>query len=440
VRGFCLAIGALCIGASPAFAAAFELREFDANAQGTAYAGAAAGNDEAGYLFYNPAALGGVQDFDGSVGLSGLILHSSGTFDGTTAGATPAGGDRMPSGFVGDAILPAFAMRVRVFDKMALGFTFTTPYGESTHYPDGWTGRYFAQTTDLVAYNLTPVISYEILPKLTIAAGAQIQYSHAYLSEAIDFGTIGTVLGIPGAVPGEDDGFARLHGHGWGAGFVAGALWHATPELAIGVSYRSQIPQVLKGEEQFEYDSSGIAAAINSVSGAFTNAVGKADVPTPATVNAGARWRVTDRWTVLGGLEYTNWSTFHQLLVESTNPANPDDLTLTNWKNTWFGSIGAEYRIDNDWTVRGGTGYDTAAVPSETATPRIPDASRWWLSAGFGYRVRPTMDLDFAVSELFAPHADINLTPDQPGNAFRGSLSGVSNVGATLVSAQLVIR
>jgi long-chain fatty acid transport protein len=437
---FVIALGLLCLDASPAFAAAFELREFDANAMGTAYAGAASGNDEAGYLFYNPAALGGVQEFDGSVTLSGLILDSNGTFTGTTAFGTPTGGAERVSGFIGDALIPAFAMRYRLTDQIALGLTFTTPFGESTHYPDGWTGRYFAQTTDLVTYNLTPTISYDVLPELTLAAGAQIQYSRAYLTEAIDFGTIGAALGIPGAIPGQNDGGARLRGHAWGAGFVLGALWHPMPSVSVGVSYISQIPQALRGQEVFDYDSTGIAATINALSGAFTKSVGKADAPTPAMLHAGARWSVDDHLTLLGGFEYTNWSTFHQLLVESFNPANPDDLTLTNWKNTWFGSLGAEYRIDDQWTVRAGTGYDMGAIPSETVTPRIPDASRWWLSAGFGYRWRPTIDFNFAVSQLFAPHSDIDLSAAQPGNTFRGNLVGVSNVSATLVSAQLVIR
>ena len=44
-----------CLGSSPALAAAFELREFSANAMGTAYAGAAAGSEDASFLFFNVA-------------------------------------------------------------------------------------------------------------------------------------------------------------------------------------------------------------------------------------------------------------------------------------------------------------------------------------------------------------------------------------------------
>jgi len=443
VPASCIAVtvfGVACLGSSPALAAAFELREFSANAMGTAYAGAAAGSEDASFLFFNPASVGDVKDFDTSIGLSGLLLDSDGTFHGNTSFGTPTGGSTSPSGFIGDALLPALAARYRLTNDIALGITFSTPFGESTHYPDGWTGRYYAQTTDLATYNLTPVISYNVWPSVTLAAGLQIQYARSYLTQAIDFGSIAAAFGIPGSVPGASDGQAVLHGHGWGAGFVLGALWHATPALSFGLSYRSQIPQGLRREEAFYYDQAGIAQTINSITGAFANSVGKADVPTPATLTAGARWQIDNRWTLLGGFEYTNWSTFHHLLIESFNPANPPDLTLTNWKNTWFGSLGVEYRLDNQWVLRVGTGYDMAAVPPDTLSPRIPDASRYWLSGGVGYQWNNNIGIDFAISHLFAPHSDIALSALAPGNTFRGYLNGVSNVGATLISAQVVIR
>jgi long-chain fatty acid transport protein len=443
VPASCIAVtifGVACLGSSPVLAAAFELREFSANAMGTAYAGAAAGSADASFLYFNPASVGDVRDFDAAIGLSGLLLDSDGTFQGATSFGTPTGGLTTPSGFIGDAMLPAVAVRYRLTNDIALGLTFSTPFGESTHYPDGWTGRYYAQTTDLATYNLTPVISYNVWPTVTLAAGVQIQYARAFLDQAVDFGTIGAAFGIPGAIPGASDGQANLHGHSWGAGFVLGALWHAAPNLSFGLSYRSQIPQGLRGQETFYYDSAGIAQTINAVTGAFANSIGKADVPTPATLWGGVRWQYDSNWTVLGGFEYTNWSTFHQLLIESFNPANPPDLTLTNWKNTWFGSLGVEYSLDRQWTLRAGTGYDMAAVPSETLSPRIPDANRYWLSGGFGYKWNEDIDIDFSLSHLFAPHSNIALSALAPGNTFRGYLTGVSSVGATLISAQVVIR
>jgi long-chain fatty acid transport protein len=422
-----------------ALASGFELRESSAHAQGTSYAGAAASDSDAGFLFYNPASLGGVQYMDTSANLTGLILGSSGNFTGTTAAGTPAGGQTSPSGFISNALVPSAAVRMRIDPQWALGLSVSSPWGEITKYPAEWTGRYYAQTTRLNSIDITPVISYQPMPGLTVAAGPNIQHLWGELTEAIDFGTLGALGGFPGAVPGGNDGGVDLHAGSWSAGYVVGAMWDPMPSLSVGVSYRSTIHQTLTGSEAFRFDTLGIAATVNALTGAFTNDGGKAAIPTPAVVMAGARYNFDDRWTVLAGLEYTNWSSFHQLLVLPDNTLNPSSLTVLNWKDTWFGSLGAEYRVDNSWTLRLGGAYDEAAAPSATVEPRIPDANRYWVSGGAGYKWSDDIDVDFAVSHLFTPHSTINQSVFQPGNATRGSLSGVSNSDATLISMQVVL-
>ncbi len=428
------------LASSQALASAFELREFSAGAMGTAYAGSAASNSAPGDMFYNPAALGGVEDWDASVDASGLLLNSKGVFSAQTSAGTPVAGPNRPHDFIGSAVLPAMALRYRLSDRWAVGLTVTTPFGETTNYPSDWVGRYYAQTTNLVTVNATPMVSWQAIPNLTLAAGMQIQYAHAYLSEAIDFGTLGALNGIPGAVPGGDDGAARLKGSSWDYGYVLGAQWKPADPVTLGVSYRSQITQSLRGHENFVYDSAGIAATLNAFTGAFANGEASADVPLPATVNAGARYDMNPQWSLLAGLEYTDWGTFDRLLAVPANPANPTDLTVNDWHGTWFGSLGAEYRPTDQWTFRVGTAYDDAAAPHEHLVPRIPDAQRYWLSAGVGYAWDKHTDVNLAISHLFTPSSTISQNPLQAGNALRGSLNGVSDTNATLVSMELVLR
>jgi long-chain fatty acid transport protein len=423
-----------------AFASGFELRESSAHAMGTAYAGAAASNSDAGFLFYNPAALGGVDTWDMSLNATGLILGSSGKFSGTTAAGTPSGGGMNPSGFISNAFVPAGDVRYRLDDQFAIGLSLSSPWGESTKYPATWTGRYYAMTTRLTSLDITPVISYQPFPDITIAAGPQIQYLNAELSEAIDFGTLGALNGFPGAIPGASDGIAQVHGNSWAAGYVVGTMWQIVPQLSLGLSYRSRIDQTLSGSENFTYDTAGIGATINALTGAFANSRGSTDLPTPAVVMGGARWAIDDRWTALGGIEYTNWSSFKQLLIVPDNPLNPTALTVLDWKNTWFGSIGGEYRYDNRLTLRLGGAYDEAAAPSDTVEPRIPDANRYWISGGVGYKWSAGTDVNFGVSHLFTPHSNVNQSVLEPGNDTRGGLVGTSNSDATLISLQIVMR
>jgi long-chain fatty acid transport protein len=422
-----------------AWASGFELRESSAHAMGTAYAGAAASNDDAGFLFYNPAALGGVEEFDGSLNITGLILGSSGNFTGTTAAGTSAGGISNPSGFISNALVPAGDVRFRLSNQLVVGLSLSSPWGESTKYPFNWAGRYYAVTTRLTSIDITPLIAYQPVPEFTFAAGPVVQYLNAELTEAIDFGTLGALGGIPGAVPGGNDGYVQVHGNSWAAGYTLGALWQVVPQLSLGASYRSTIHQTLQGSEDFTYDATGVGATINALTGAFTNSNGHAFLPTPASVTGGARWNIDDRFTALAGVEYTNWSSFHQLLIASNNPFNPSSLTVLNWKNTWFGSFGGEYRYSDRWRFRLGGAYDEAAAPSAHVEPRIPDADRYWVSGGAGYTWMEGLDVNFAVAHLFTPHSTINQNVFQPGNAVRGSLFGVSSSDATLISAQLVV-
>jgi long-chain fatty acid transport protein len=437
---FGLAAASQILVASSAHAAGFALREFSASAMGASYAGAAATDNDPSFIFYNPASVGGVDAYDASVNLTGLILGSNANFRGTTAAGTPAGGSGSPQGFISDALVPAAALRYRLTDQLAVGLSLNTPWGESTKYPAGWEGRYYALSTSLTAYNATSMVSYQILPSLTLGAGAQIQYVHSHLSEAIDFGTLGALNGIPGSIPGKQDGYADLHGSGWGEGYILGAMWKPAPALSLGVSYRSEVRQELKGSEQFIYDAYGVAGTINALTGAFADAGGRTGVPTPAVATAGARWTIDDRWTALAGVEFTNWSSFRQLLIQSTDPVNPPAVTELNWRNTWFGSLGAEYRLDDRWTLRAGTAIDEAAAPSQTLEPRIPDANRYWISAGAGYRWTDTMDVNFGISHLFTPQATIDQSALQLGNALRGSLQGTSSSNATLIALELTIR
>jgi long-chain fatty acid transport protein len=434
-----LAIGA-CALAPAAHASGFELRESSAAAMGTSYAGAAAQTGNPGFLIYNPASAVGVADYDVAVNGAGLLLGTDATYSGFTAAGTPTGGLATPTGFIGDAFVPSLSVRYRIDPQWTVGLSFTVPWGQLTSYPSTWTGRYYAVGTGLTVYNMTPVVAYQATPDLVFAVGAQVEYARSELTQALDFGTIGAGLRFPGARPGAQDGFAELHGHSWGGGWVAGVLWHPMPELSLGLSYRSNVQLVLKGSETFQYDAAGIAATINRLTGAFVNSTGKTDIATPGTVTAGINWQFAGGWQALAGVEYTNWSTVRQLLIEPLNPANPPSLTVLDWKNTWFATLGLEYHPEPLWTLRAGAAYDATAVPAAHLEPRVPGADRYWLSIGAGYRWSDSIDVNFAYSHIFSPNREIAQTTAMPGNALRGNLAGISSIGADLLALEVVIR
>lgn len=420
-----------------AYATGYGLREFSARTMGEAYAGAAASGDEASTIAFNPALLGDVKDWDVTVSATGILPYSNGVFTARTAAGTPIAGVGNPNNIVNTALVPAIALRARVTDEISIGLSITSPWGMITDYADNWVGRYYATMSNVKTYNITPMVAYQPSPELSIGVGVQVQYIKGSLGKAIDFGTIGALYHFPGAMPGMMDGSAMLKADNWAEGYVVGARWKPCPDLSLGLSYRSQVDHTLKGNEVFTLDAAGIGATLKAMTGAFADTTAKAPFSTPAVATFGTRWQIGDRWTALATVEWTGWSAFKQLLITAGNPVQSPDLSVMNYKDTWFGSLGAEYHPDDWWTLRLGTAYDESPTRNQWRTPGIPDSSRIWLSGGVGYRWNDHMDVDFGISHLFASHAAIALSVADPGNAARGSLTGSVDMGVTLVGVQL---
>src|SRR5262249_27248946 len=147
-----------------------------------------------------------------------------------------------------------------------------------------------------------------------------------------------------------------------------------------------QIEHDFKGPVKFRLDSGGVGATINFLTGAFANGDASANLTTPDVVTFGLRSKLDDEWTALLGVEWTNWKDFHDLTIKFKNPAQPNDVTVFDWKDSWFGSVGAEYRPNDRWTFKFGTGYDQSPTLDRTRNPRVPDADRAWLAGGIGFK------------------------------------------------------
>ena len=431
----------LVLGAAPALAAGYGLKEHSADAMSAAYAGAAATDTDASYLAYNPAALGGVVDTDISVSMVSILPGSKASYTtATTSAGNPTGGGTNPSGFISDALVPAFGIRHRLTDRLTIGLSISAPWGLRTDYNSSWAGRYYAEKSELLTINATPTVAYQITPQITLGAGLQIEYAQGTLTSAIDTGTLGALNSIPGSVPGGQDSFARLSGKNWTFGYTLGAIIRPAPGLSLGIAYRSSLQHDLKGPLSFTLDSAGIGATIRSLTGLFTNTRQTTPLTMPDMITSGAREDFSDQWSGMIELDWTHWSRARQLMVIAVNPAQPNDVTTLNWKDTLFGSVGLEYRASSVLAFRAGAAYDQSPAPDATREPRIPDADRVWLSAGVRYRVSDGLDLNVTASRLFNLKTAIALNPAIPGAALRGSLAGTTQSYVNVAGVELTWR
>lgn len=430
-----LVAGALALTGA-AQGAGYELREHSAVGQGASFAGAAARNDDPSAIFFNPAAMSGLRGVQGAVVGAGIFPTAeassvSGTRNAALGGSPIRG---TPGGDIAlDAFVPATYATVELAPDWRFGLGLTAPWGLVTKSPADSIARYHALTSSLRTVNITPALAWQALPNLSFGAGLQVQYASARLSNAVDFGAVGAAQRIPGFVPGARDGRATVSGTDTAVGFQLGAQWEPLAGTRLGLAFRSAMFHELEGDATFEGAPFPLSLSRN-----FANTRGRAKLVTPETLHLGLAQRVDERWTLLGGLEWTNWSRFRELVV-TFDSGRPPSITEERWRDSLFASIGAEYAWSQDLTLRAGFAYDQTPVRDADRTPRIPDSDRYWLSAGASYQIHPRATLSAAYTHIFAPDATVTLQDPGPRstNLFRGNLNATYSASVDIVTVQL---
>lgn len=405
---------------------------------GSAYAGATATDRDPSYLAYNPASISGVDDFDHSIGLIAAWPTSDARYStAQTVFGQQISGPRLQRDFVDPIYVPDAALRYRLSPEWSVGLGVFAPWGLSTTYDPSWAGRYHAHETKLITVDVAPTIAFQPTKELTIAASFNAQYATGRLSNAIDIGTIGAAFAVPGSIPGAQDGYGAFDAEDWGFGYTAGILWRPVDGLVLGASYRSQIDHRLTGPVDFTIGTSPVGPVLAGF-GLLQNTRGAADLSAPSVVSVGATVDVSDKVSLSGELGFTDWSVFQELRVEFENAAQPDEVTLFRWKDSWFGAVGAHFAVDEDWRVNAGVAYDQS--PAGVLRARITDADRIWVAAGADVNLSPNTTLSFSVAHLFLDEEPVNLSSAEPSNVFRGDLVGATDAEANAAALQLTFR
>ena len=431
---------ALLLSAGAALAAGFGIREQSVTAQGNAFAGATAGAEDVSYMAFNPAALGRLDRARLAVEAAYVIpraeLESS---SGTTAAGTPILGSTEDDDILPDHLIPAVYAMLPLGETWRAGIGLTVPFGLETSYSDDWVGRYHGVRSKLATWNINPVLAWRPTPWLSLGGGLQAQFADGQLSNAVDFGSIGALRQIPGAVPGAQDGFARLDGDDWGYGFTAGVLLEPRVGTRLGLAYRSEIEHRLSGDVDFSGDQAGIANALRAA-GAFQDGGGSVDIETPATLSFGVVQELGTRWAAMAEIQRINWSSFDELRVEFDNPLQPDSFAEQDWRDTWFVATGLTFRPSQSLTLRAGVAYDQTPTRDRTRTPRIPDADRYWLAGGLGWTPTDWLTLTASYAHIFLDDSEVDLDAANPDNELSGGLTASYDNAIDVVSLSAALR
>lgn len=391
---------------SAAVAGGFMLTEQSVAGLGRAYAGAGIVGDDLSAVWYNPA---------GMSLLSGTAVQMGAVVVDLDLPVTTESGEK-ENGRKHGVPVPNMYIVHQIKDDMWFGFGITVPYGMATEYNPDWKLSDKGMNAEVKTFDFNPNIAVKLTDTLSFGAGVSLQYVTAqFESTKAIYTTAHTDQGDVKVRAGQTR--VRLNADGWAWGGNLGFMWQPTETVRVGLAYRSQVNHKADGYLKTSVDSDVLRYHKNYISND-----GHAEMSGPHTITLTGTWKATNALRLSGLVRWANWSSFDKLPIsgDSLKKASYDAaLALTgnhqqanalssnktapeyHWKDSWLFTVGADYDINEQVTVRGGVGYEISPVDDDKyRSATIPDTDRLWLSLGATWRVNKQLQGDFGIAYL----------------------------------------
>lgn len=385
-------------------AAGIQLSEQSVVGLGRSFAGMAVSGDDISAVAYNPAglALTNYKAFQAG----GIIIKLKSTIDGQYSITSPFGSSTTKgSADVSELkFIPSIFGTYDLSDKWTFSLGMYGGYGFDLNYDENWFGRNHALQSTLTAIDIHPAIGFKVNDYLSFGAGFILELIEADLTQAYPFGGGHIKLGA------DDTNF----------GVNVGVMFTPFEGTRLGLSYRSRIEHRIKGKAELPNMT-------------YDNAF--ADFDTPDFALFSVYQKVNDKLSLTGTVRWTNWSVFQHLRIQQ-NGGQTLSTVEESWNDSWYFSLGADYIINDKFTVRGGVAYDTTVIKdAKFRTARIPDNIRHIVSLGLSYRYNPQFTIDLAYMHVFVNDSIID--NDGGNRLYRDNLSGHYKSSMDLFGLQL---
>ncbi|MCF8229101.1 MAG: outer membrane protein transport protein [Bacteroidales bacterium] len=339
---------------------------------------------DASSIFYNPGSLSFLQNkYNFTLGASGILSNHIFRMKNTDYEERTDNPLSTPFGIYGSG---------KITDKISIGVGAYTPYGSSAKWPEEWAGRYLVQDISLMAVFIQPTVSYQITDKIGIGAGFIYATGNVKLNRAI---------------PGVNNAIAELDGNTSSIGFNVGMYFKPNEKLSFGVNYRSKIiMEVEEGDATFRDVPTALQTSIPA-----DNTFG-AELPLPANLDFGLAYAFNDKLTLAAEVNWVMWNIYDSLKFTFTK--NPEGLNSSNprlYEDSWITRIGAEYKLNEKFTFRGGIYYDPSPTNKDYFTPETVSLNTLAFTLGMTYSPVPRLDIDLSYLQLHGLEADKQYEP-----------------------------
>lgn len=380
---------------SAAVAGGFMLTEQSVAGLGRAYAGAGIVGDDLSAVWYNPA---GMSLLSGTAVQMGAVVadldlevttNSSAAFDNGRNGTKENGRKH-------GVPIPNMYLVHQIKDDMWFGLGITVPFGMATEYDNNWAAADKGMNAEVKVFDINPNVAFKLTDTLSFGAGVSLQYVTAQFEQRqalnVDYPQAGNVR-------------VRLNADGWAWGGNLGFMWQPTETVRVGLAYRSQVNH--KADGYLKTDLTTYATDATPHTTSFKSNDGHAEMSAPHVITLTGTWKATEALRLSGLVRWTNWSSFDKLpisgssLGEATGGATSKHNAVYNWKDSWLFTVGADYDINDEFTVRGGVGYEISPVDDDKyRSATIPDTDRLWLSMGATWHASKNLQSDFGIAYL----------------------------------------
>lgn len=320
-------------------------------------------------------------------------------------------------------LLPTFFLVSPDYNNFRFGFSVTETYGLAKRWYDDMFPRASANKFSLQVFELNPTVSYKFSDMFSLGGGVRMLYSKATLiKNSVEYNS---TLPFPASIQGSTLGMSgdtTEWGYNLAADFKPNDSWN------FALTYRSNVDLDFEdGDVRFTLPNWPLG--VPPFFGPFaTDTTGNVSVPAPAVLSFSTAYTVA-QWTFDLTIDRTFWSEYEELAFTFATAPPPDTTFPKNWDDTTCVRLGAEYRLNEKFTLMGGIAYDENPVPEETAGFELPDSDAWLFSAGVRYK--HSERLEYGVSALYDYKQEREIVQGTGVNDINGEFS---NAAAFLVS------
>jgi long-chain fatty acid transport protein len=127
-----------------------------------------------------------------------------------------------------------------------------------------------------------------------------------------------------------------------------------------------------------------------------------------AIARVGLSHDFNDKWSGYATWGWDGWSDMKDIFI-STNTGGA--VLPRNWDDTYHYAVGADYRLDQRWTLRAGVAYDTNPVDEKDRTADMPIDEQFRYAIGADY-VRDS-GMRISGSLVYADYGDAEIESEK---------------------------